>query len=129
MMFSAAFIVYLCFSYSTSPISISNNTSLLMWVSEILGIPKNISVSLCPMTDLQTHIYEQQPFFQQHTLGTVQEVENLNSNHKSNFNGNIRGDFPIEKLNKVDVTIVLGDELLENGRSTSQANLYKFSKG
>ena len=76
------------------------------------------------MADLQTHIHEQQPSFQRHTSRTVQEVQILNSNHKSNSNSNICGDSPIEKLNDVDATVFLGDDLLDNDRSTSQANLY-----
>ncbi|GJW69596.1 reverse transcriptase domain-containing protein [Tanacetum coccineum] len=109
-------------------ISISNNTSLPICVSEFTGNPKCINVSSSPTTDLQPHIQELQPRSQRHSSGTAQELQILNSNYKSNSNGNMCGDVPIENFNLVDATDFLGGELLGMGKesdtSTSQANLY-----
>ncbi|GJT78963.1 hypothetical protein Tco_1045688 [Tanacetum coccineum] len=109
-------------------ISISNNTSLPICVSEFTGNPKCINVSSSPTTDLQPHIQELQPRSQRHSSGTAQELQILNSNYKSNSNGNMCGDVPIENFNLVDATDFLGGELLGMGKesdtSTSQANFF-----
>ncbi|GJX53580.1 hypothetical protein Tco_0281949 [Tanacetum coccineum] len=64
------------------------------------------------------------PSSQRHSLGRLQEIQIINSNYKSNVNGNICGNFPIDKSNMVDSSDMLGGEFLKPDRSTSQVDLY-----
>ncbi|GKB43217.1 hypothetical protein Tco_0888159 [Tanacetum coccineum] len=81
-------------------------------VSEIPGNPKSINVFSSLTTDVEPHIQEQQPDFQRYSSRTIQEIQNINSNFKSNSNGNICGDVPIEKFKMLGATDFLGDEAL-----------------
>ncbi|GKC54972.1 hypothetical protein Tco_1077717, partial [Tanacetum coccineum] len=112
-----------CKCFSLQPIS--ETTKVLDVLALIIDIEymSQEKLSSCPTTDLQPHSKELQHVLNDTLLGIVKNYK-FNSNYKSNSNGNMCGDVPIEIFNLVDAIDFLGGELLGMGKESDTSNIH-----
>ncbi|GKC22458.1 hypothetical protein Tco_1024608 [Tanacetum coccineum] len=88
----------------TGTINIGKMTSLPIWVSEIMGNPKNNNLFSSTTLEIQPHSQEQLLVDTHHNSDRGQEFQVLNSNLKTNSNGSICGESPLKQPNMVDAS-------------------------